>query len=77
MELTPDYSIEEIVVPERMHGKSLGNLNLRAKYGISVIAIKKPGGCLIPGPGADSVFEPGDVAVVIGTRKGLKHLEEK
>lgn len=77
MELTPDYSIEEIVVPEKMQGKSLGTLNLRAKYGISVIAIKKPDGSLIPGPGADSVLNPGDVAVVIGNRKGLQYMEEK
>lgn len=77
MELNSEYSVEEVVVPEKMIGKTLGHLNLRAKCGITIIAVKKQSGLLVPGPGADTVFESGDIAIVIGNRRGLKHLEEQ
>ena len=38
--LAPEYSIVEIVTPEKFYNKSLAELQLRQKYGIVVIAIK-------------------------------------
>lgn len=38
--LAPEYSIVEIVTPEKFFGKSLEELQLRQNYGITVIAIK-------------------------------------
>ncbi|RPI18547.1 MAG: TrkA family potassium uptake protein [Ignavibacteriae bacterium] len=38
--LAPDYSIVEIVTPEKFYGKSLEELQIRKKYGVNVIAIK-------------------------------------
>lgn len=38
--LAPEYSIVEVVTPEKFYGKSLEELQLRQKYGIVVIAIK-------------------------------------
>lgn len=38
--LAPEYSIVEIVTPEKFYGKTLRELDLRNKYGISVIGIK-------------------------------------
>jgi trk system potassium uptake protein TrkA len=38
--LAPEYSIVEIVTPEKFFNKSLTELQLRQKYGIVVIAIK-------------------------------------
>lgn len=41
IELSPSHSIVEFIAPKKFVGKTLGSLNLRAKYGISVLAIKK------------------------------------
>lgn len=38
--LAPEYGIVEIVVPDKFTGKSLRELDLRKKYGYSVIGIK-------------------------------------
>jgi trk system potassium uptake protein TrkA len=38
--LAPEYSIVEIITPESFVGKTLRELDLRKKYGISVIGIK-------------------------------------
>jgi trk system potassium uptake protein TrkA len=38
--LAPEYSIVEIVTPEKFFGKSLKELELRQNYGIVVIAVK-------------------------------------
>ncbi len=54
IELSPEYSIIEIAAPSEFLGKSLGQLNLRAQYGMSVIAIKKKNS-IIADPGAESV----------------------
>jgi trk system potassium uptake protein TrkA len=52
------------------------DLNLRVKYGITVIAIKRNNE-LIHSPGAKTIFEDKDTAVIVGTRKGLKGFGDK
>lgn len=39
IELSKEYSIEEIMIPTKMAGYNLRDLDLRAKYNVSVIAI--------------------------------------
>ena len=39
IELSKEYNIEEIMIPERMAEKSLRELNIRAKYNVSAIAV--------------------------------------
>lgn len=41
IELSPNYSIAEIVIPKIWHGKTLNELNIRANYGINVVALKE------------------------------------
>jgi trk system potassium uptake protein len=75
IDLSPDYSIVEIVSPEEWTGKTLRGLNARAKYGINVMAIKRENGINIS-PGADDYIEPGDVIVAIGGSEELRKLED-
>lgn len=75
IELSEDYSIFEIKTPARMVGKSLGQLALRAKCGISIIAIKTPER-IIAAPGAEDVLGPDDILVAIGKKKNMERLEE-
>lgn len=75
IELSSDYSIAEVKTPMKFVNKSIGGLNLRALYGISVMAIKR-GDSIIVAPGADSRIEPNDILVVISHVKDLDKLPE-
>ena len=70
--------IEEFVVqPDSpLLGKTLGEIDLRRKFGITVIAIKKKDGRLIYTPGKDEVIEALDILVVVAPKRKLKKISE-
>jgi trk system potassium uptake protein len=70
IELSKDYNIEEIIIPSRMAEKSLRELNIRAKYNVSAIAIVREGNIIIS-PSPDQLIHKGDLLVVIGNREDL------
>lgn len=76
IELADDYSIVEISVPEDMAGKTLKKLDLRAKHGTNVMAIKC-GHDINVAPQAEDEIRAGDILVVIGHNQDLRRLEEK
>lgn len=75
IELSPDYSIVEIKAPAKFWDKTLGELDLRAKYGISVIAIKKANNVVIA-PGAEARIEEQDILVIVSKTEALGRLPE-
>lgn len=74
IELSSDYSIVEIVCPRDWQGKSLTQLNVRSKYGINVMAIKRNKGIDIS-PSPEEVIKKDDVVVAIGGKEELGKLE--
>ena len=70
-----DYSILEIKPLKVWDNKTLNELNLRSKYGINVIAIKK-GEEIDITPSANAVIDSEDTLVVIGPINDLSNLEE-
>lgn len=74
IELAEDYRIEEVVAPKSMDGKTLRDLNLRNKLGISVIVIKRGEDNMIISPGAEAVVYQGDTLVIIGKNSDLSRL---
>ncbi len=74
IELSPDYSILEAVAPTKLVGKTLFQSALRAKYGVTVVAIKR-GDKIIVAPPAEEGIQEGDVLVAIGKNKSLRSLE--
>jgi trk system potassium uptake protein TrkA len=74
IELSPDVSIMEIVAPEKMVGKELRNLDLRNRFSVNVIAIKRGGEINIT-PRADDRIESSDILVVVGDKEDLRRLE--
>ena len=70
VDLGEDEALIEAQVPRARLHKSLSELNLSQKMGLTVLALKPKGG---PGtlPHGDSVLHDGDVLVVGGTRKDL------
>lgn len=73
--LSPDYSIAEIVTPRKFIGKTLGELNLRAKYRISVMAIRN-GEKVDVAPGSEARIHENDILVVVSTNKDIEKLPE-
>lgn len=70
IELSNKYNIEEILIPSRMAEKSLRELDIRAKYNISAIAIVR-GGDIIISPSPDQIIHKRDLLVVIGDKEEL------
>ena len=75
IELSPDYSIMEVTALNKWVGKSLKELNLRSRFGINVMAIKR-GNDINISPEADEYIRKGDILVVIGGTEELKVIEE-
>lgn len=75
IELSPDHSLIEIKATNRMIGKSLLELNIRAKYGVNILAIKSDEGLNIS-PKAEDVIREGDILVVVGANKDISRFEE-
>lgn len=74
--IAPEYSIVEIALPDGFVGKSICELNLRQKYGVTIIAIKDIlRDELIPVPSADQVFAPDTALIVLGRHRDIEKLK--
>ncbi|WP_309138265.1 TrkA family potassium uptake protein [Parageobacillus sp. VR-IP] len=76
LELSDKHSIVEIVASERLDGHSLLELDIRARYGINIVAIRR-GTNVIVSPLASEIIRKGDVLVVIGADEDIDRFEEK
>lgn len=75
--VSDDFSIVEIHPPHSWIGHSLGQLNVRAKYLINVLAIRHgEGGKVDVTPAVDQVIAEGDVLIVIGTNDNVNKVVE-
>jgi len=74
IELSPDFSIAEIAAPSDWENRSLIELNLRATYGINVVAIKRSNEIDVS-PSPDEVVLSGDIIVAIGGTQELNNIE--
>jgi trk system potassium uptake protein len=75
IELSPDLSLVEVTTPQELIGKSLAEANLRAQYGINVIAIKRSSQLILP-PLPSEKIAAQDVLIVVGGNTGINKLEE-
>lgn len=75
IELAEDYSVAEIVATKGMIGKDLVTLNIRARFGVNVMAIKS-GDTINIAPNAEDVIQEDDILVVMGHNSDLKRMEE-
>ncbi|MBC7959868.1 MAG: TrkA family potassium uptake protein, partial [Vallitaleaceae bacterium] len=74
VELSDDYSIVEIDVLDGWIGKTLKELNLRSKYNINVMAIKKTSDEIVITPAPSEVLLDGEILIVIGSNVELQKL---
>ena len=67
------FSIFEIKAFEALFGKTLRELDLRRRFGVSVLAIKRQDSMLVNPSGEEKILE-GDILVVLGTTEQLAKL---
>lgn len=76
LELSPDFSLVEIIVPRALHGNTLKDLNVRARYGCNIVAIRKKDNTMNVSPLADDRVEEGDMFIVIGNNASISRFEK-
>ncbi|ASN05911.1 potassium channel family protein [Virgibacillus necropolis] len=76
LELSDDHSIVEVKVGEKMLGKTMIELDIRANYGCNVVAIKR-GKDINVSPRADDTFRENDILIVIGSDKDISRFEKQ
>ena len=77
--LSRDFSIIEIPAPEMFVGLSLREIDLRAKHGLTLIAIKRTTNGITTtdvSPSADERIQAGDAVALVGSNKALVALEK-
>lgn len=75
IELSDDYSIIELPAPKSWEGKNLKELNVRAKLGVNILAVRRNGKMDVS-PTADFTFQSGDIVVVLGDTKALDAVQK-
>lgn len=75
IELSEDYGILEIPAPKSWIGKTLKELNIRAKLGVNIIAVES-GEKTNVSPAADYLIQAGDIMVVLGDNYSLEAVQK-
>lgn len=76
IDISDDYSIIEMNVPQRWDGHSIRELDVRARHGINILVVKSGDGrtlSVVPSP--DYVIRRGDILVVIGSNEDIRKLK--
>ncbi|MBA5851054.1 TrkA family potassium uptake protein [Clostridium sp. cel8] len=73
--LSPEYRVAEILCIDKWEQKDLKELDMRAKYGINIIAIKREDDIKIS-PTSDFKLLKNDIIVAIGKQKDIEKLEK-
>ena len=73
IELSSEISVMSLTIPAEFIGKNLIEADLRRRYDVNVVAIKREGRTLV-NPKAQEVFQPEDEIIVLGTHEGVKRM---
>ena len=75
IELSEECGIIDLPAPKSWQGKTLKELNVRAKLGVNIIAIEKNGKINVS-PSADCPIEAEDVLIVLGETAALDAVQK-
>lgn len=76
IEVSDDYAIYELPIMNSWIGKTIVEIDVRKKYNVNIIAIKKNGE-IVSSPIAKYMFEKDDHIMVIGTKIDIEKLTKK
>lgn len=72
LKFTDNFVLVEVKAPSIFWNNSLIKLDVRNKYNINIVGIKKSKGEFLPNPTANVVIEEGDILVIITDKKTLE-----
>ncbi|SRR6056297_106874 len=73
LELAPDFSMIEVVVPPDLVGMRIKDSQFRNQYNVTIVAVERDTERIIS-PGGDFKFKEGDLLYVIGDTQSLENL---
>lgn len=76
IELSRECGIAEIITPTAWVGKTLRELNVRAKYGVNIIALRQEGGAITVNVGPEYALKQTDIMVVLGSNDDLLRVQK-
>lgn len=76
LELSEEHSIAELHVSGKIVGHSLIELDVRAKYGVNIVAIRRKNDILVS-PQANEELQFGDILIIIGSDDDIHQFEKK
>lgn len=77
MQLSDDFNIVEVAVPNDFINKSIEQLDLRKEYGLQILAVQNPlDGKINVLPAPTYAFKPDDVMIVIGDKDALQKIQD-
>ena len=72
LKFTDNFVLVEVKAPSIFWNNSLINLDVRNKYNINIVGIKKANKEFLPNPTANIMIEEGDILVIITDKKSLE-----
>ncbi|KIL47548.1 potassium channel family protein [Jeotgalibacillus campisalis] len=76
LELSDEHSIVEIVANDLLIGNTIIGLDIRAQYGINIVAIKRKDDIIVS-PQATDEIQADDILIVIGADTDINRFEKK
>lgn len=73
IELSQEISVISLQLPKELVGKNLIEADLRRRYNVNVVAIKR-GSKTMVNPAAQEIFLAGDELIILGTHEGVKKM---
>lgn len=75
VQLSEQVNISKLLIPDKIAGKTVLEVDLRGKFGLNIIAIENSG-TVIDTVSPDYEFRKGDILFVAGSNAGLNRLSE-
>ncbi len=73
--LDQNLTIAQVEAPREFIGKTLKDLNLRARFNINVIAIKEAGGSYTQVPPPDFYIKGSDILIIFGSNQDINKIK--
>jgi voltage-gated potassium channel len=73
-----EFRLQEVEVPERsgLAGRTLRDADLRKRANVLILALRRPDGLFVTNPDPDTVIEPHQVLIAVGTHHDLELLAQ-
>ena len=72
LKFTDNFVLVEVKAPSIFWNNSLIKLDVRNKYNINIVGIKKSKGEFLPNPTANDIIEEGDILMIIADKKSVE-----